>query len=82
MTEGLYKTTVVIWTRDNPVRRMELSTLAREAETGQAYCSRYRAEWVADPTGDPAWDGTDFFEDPDQTCLGRPPANDAPGTPG
>jgi hypothetical protein len=81
MTGGLYKTMVVIWTRDDPVHQMELSALAREAETGDAYCSRYRAEWVADPTGDPAWDGTDFFDDPDQTGLGRPPADGALGTP-
>jgi hypothetical protein len=79
MAGGLYKTTVVIWSRDDPTHRMELSTLAREAEIGQAYCSRYRAEWVADPTGDPAWDGTDFFGDDGPESS---PADGTPSGPG
>lgn len=61
----LYKTTIVIWSRDNAVRQMELSELAREAEVGNAYCSRYRSEPVKMPADDPDWDGTEFFADPD-----------------
>jgi hypothetical protein len=81
MTGGLYKTTVVIWSREDPIHRMELSTLAREAETSEAYCSRYGAEWVADPTSDPAWDGTDFFDDPDGAGRDRL-ADGSAGAPG
>jgi hypothetical protein len=57
---GLYKTTAVIWSR-YPGDRMELSSLARQAETGDAYCSLDRSAFVADPSADPDWDGTEFF---------------------
>lgn len=35
--KGLYKTVIVIWSKDNPQDRYELSELAREAEEGAAY---------------------------------------------
>ena len=57
---GLYKTTVVIWSAC-PGNRVQLSTLAREADTGAAYCSSDRTVFVADPAADPDWDGTEFF---------------------
>jgi hypothetical protein len=57
----LRKTTVVIWSEFSG-DQVELEQLAREATSGEAYCSRYRSERVLDPSGDPAWDGTDFFE--------------------
>jgi hypothetical protein len=56
----LYKTTIVIWS-EFPGEDVELERLAREATSGDAYCSRYRSERVSEPSGDPAWDGTDFF---------------------
>jgi hypothetical protein len=57
---GLYKTTIVIWSRDRG-DATELSQLAREAESGDAYCSVYRSSLIADPGSDPDWDGTSFF---------------------
>jgi len=56
----LFKTTVVIWS-EYPGEDVELEHLARDAISGDAYCSRYRSERVLEPAGDPAWDGTDFF---------------------
>ncbi len=62
----LYKTTMVIWSEFDP-RPFDLSTLAREAEMGEAYCSRMRAELKEDFVDDPDWDGTEFFTQPDFT---------------
>lgn len=59
--KALYKTTIVIWSEDNPTDKMELSALAREAESGSAYCSKMRSERVRDPSKDEEWDGTEFF---------------------
>jgi hypothetical protein len=56
----LHKTTVVIWS-EFPGDQVELEHLAREATSGEAYCSRYRSERVEVPRRDPDWDGTDFF---------------------
>lgn len=56
----LHKTTIVIWS-EYPGECVELEHLAREATSGDAYCSRYGSELVSEPAGDPAWDGTDFF---------------------
>ncbi len=56
----LYKTTIVIWSEAGG-DAVELSTLAREAETGDAYCSRSQSVRVEDPAKDPDWDGTEFF---------------------
>lgn len=56
----LYKSTIVIWSEENPMQ-LELAELARKAEVGGAYCSKLRAELVEDPKSDPDWDGTDFF---------------------
>jgi hypothetical protein len=58
--KNLYKTVIVIWSESNGAD-MELSTLAREAESGDAYCSRSKTTKVADPTKDKDWDGTEFF---------------------
>jgi hypothetical protein len=63
MTSPLYKTTIVIWTDYDP-RTRELEDLAREATVGDAYCSKQEAVEVADPSGDPEWDGTEFFDPP------------------
>jgi len=57
---GLFKTEIVIWS-EYPGTAVELSRLAREAESGDAHCSVYRSARVAVPELDPAWDGTEFF---------------------
>lgn len=61
MKKPLYKTTIVIWSDYNPDQKMELSTLAREAECGDAYCSHMKTKKVKAPEKDPYWDGTEFF---------------------
>lgn len=60
----LYKTTVVIWSPFDG-SGVELEALAREATSGEAYCSRCHSELVENPPCDPAWDGTDFFAEGD-----------------
>jgi hypothetical protein len=57
---NLYKTTVVIWSKVNP-SDLELSDLAYEADKGNAYCSKYVSEKIANPEEDPDWDDTEFF---------------------
>lgn len=57
----LYKTTIIIWSEEDPTEKYELKALADEAERGSAYCSKMQAELVEDPTKDPDWDGTEFF---------------------
>lgn len=61
-TPKLFKTTVVIWTEEDP-SSMELEDLAREATVGNSYCSKQVTEEVEDPSIDPDWDGTEFFDD-------------------
>lgn len=56
----LYKTTIVIWSTFDPMK-CELSDLAREAEVGDAYCSRMEAEHKENFRDDPDWDDTEFF---------------------
>lgn len=57
----LYKSTIVIWSNFNP-KKLELSQLATEAETGAAaYCSKMESHQVKNPKADPDWDGTEFF---------------------
>jgi hypothetical protein len=36
--------------------------LARQAESGDAYCSTMTSALVVEPELDPAWDGTEFFD--------------------
>lgn len=62
---ALYKTTIVIWSEYDGTT-VELSDLARDAEVGESYCSRYRSEQCANPEADPDWDGTEFFTDPEE----------------
>lgn len=58
----LFKTTIVIWTDYDPINA-EIEDLARDATTGDSYCSKQHVEHVANPAADPDWDGTTFFED-------------------
>ena len=61
MSKPLYKAVVVIWCEDDPMS-MELSDLAREAESGSALCTGMKAKIVEDPDKDPDWDGNwEFF---------------------
>ena len=60
MKKPLYKTTIVIWSEFDPAT-VELSHLAREAESGETYCSKSRSTLVKNPTKDKEWDGTEFF---------------------
>ena len=56
----LWKSTIVIWSKFNPCD-IELRHLAGQAENGEAYCSKFGAEIIEVPQGDPDWDGTEFF---------------------
>jgi hypothetical protein len=58
----LYKTTITIWSEFDP-SQVELEDLAREAMRGAAYCSRQNVSHIENPSADPDWDGTEFFED-------------------
>lgn len=49
---------------------MELDDLAREAMAGDAYCSSMESVLVSDPAGDPAWDGTEFFDSEGEAQAG------------
>ena len=61
MTKNLYKTTIVIWSDEDPANR-SLVRLAEEATDGGAYCSVENTVFVMDPDLDPDWDGTEFFD--------------------
>lgn len=62
---GLWKTRAVIWSR-YPGDSISLTDLAREADTGDAYCPLSPSVYVAIPDQDPDWDGTEFFREPDE----------------
>lgn len=57
--EGLYKTTVVIWTEFEP-SGLEIDDLAREAIVGEAFCSEQSVVYVQDESQFP---DTEFFGD-------------------
>jgi hypothetical protein len=57
----LYKSTIIIWTEYDP-NGLELTELASQAESGDAYCSSMNSALVAKPEKDPGWDGTPFFD--------------------
>jgi hypothetical protein len=59
----LYKTTVVIWSRDGIPDDVDLEYIGREATSGSFYCSNFDTVAVADPEEDEHWDGTEFFGD-------------------
>lgn len=52
---SLFKTTIVIWSEYNGTE-VELEDLAREATSGDAYCSVSKCEAVSDPESDPDWE--------------------------
>lgn len=55
----LWKTTIVIWR--NP-REAEIEYLARDATSGDSFCSKQASVFVKDAEGDPDWVGTDFSD--------------------
>lgn len=64
MKKPLFKTTAIIWSKTDPRNVMELSTLAKKAETGDCY-SEVTVQ-VDEPTEDQDWYGTDFFGSVDE----------------
>ena len=67
-TKNLFKTTIVIWTDYDPGDSQEISLgrLGQEADSGGAYCSHVRTEFVSDPTDDPEWDDSEFLDGEDE----------------
>lgn len=61
MKKPLYKTTIVIWSDEDPTD-MEIDMLARDAISGGSYCSKQQTEIIPDPKKDKDWDGTEFFD--------------------
>jgi hypothetical protein len=61
---GLYKTTITIWSDFDP-SEYNLQDLGFQADEGDAYCSNTTTEIVENPADDPQWDGTEFFDVPD-----------------
>lgn len=60
MSLKLFKTTIVIWSEFNS-DNVELEDLARDATSGESYCSKQNCEYVEDVQKDPDWDDTEFF---------------------
>lgn len=60
MVKPLYKTTVEIWSSQDP-REMELSDLAREAEIGDALVGKMGFELIEHPESDPDFPESDMF---------------------
>jgi hypothetical protein len=59
----LFKSTIIIWTEYDPsALEVELTDLAHQSESGDAYCSTMDCVLVTEPEKDAAWDGTDFFD--------------------
>ena len=59
--KGLYRTTIVIWT-EYPPQGSEIDDLARDAMTGDAYCSQQETDYVVNQGEFPS---TEFFDGPD-----------------
>jgi len=59
--KGLYKTTIVIWSDFNP-EHLEIDDLARDAMSGESYCSKQECNLIYDSENDVDWDGTEFFD--------------------
>ena len=56
----LWKTTIVIWSDYDPCH-LEIDELARDAMSGESYCSDSYTEVIAEPANDLDWDNTEFF---------------------
>jgi hypothetical protein len=64
--QGLFKNTVVIWSEQDLSGKAP-GDLGIEVEKGH-YCSGITSTYVPDPSDDPDWDGTEFFEDGGVPC--------------
>jgi len=63
----LYKTTIVIWSRYDPTKGVELEALPEAAARREgAHYSIVDIVEVQDPEKDPDWDGTDFFNEEEE----------------
>ena len=62
--KALYKSTIIIWTTYDPTQ-LKLTELEHKAESGDASCSSMECVLVPEPEKDPAWDGTEFFNEED-----------------
>lgn len=63
----LWKTTIVIWSDYDPsLIPMELEELARQATSGDAYCSLQDTVYVYDPDEDDNPPSDEFFFDSDE----------------
>ena len=60
--QKLFKTTIVIWS-EYPTNEYSIDDLAREAISGDAYCSLQHCEGVSDPAKFPH---TEFFGDDEE----------------
>ena len=56
----LYKTTLIIWSDFAP-NHLEIDKLARDAMSGESYCSHSNTELIDPAENDPHWDNTEFF---------------------
>jgi hypothetical protein len=81
----LWKTTIVIWSEWEPKtddtadeQPYELEDLAHAATSGDAYCSKQVAVLVKDPSSDPDWDGTEFFDCDEGLDEEEPEEDDEP----
>lgn len=77
----LKKTTIVIWSEvDNPMASDDgdLADLASDAIDGDSYCSKQLTELVQDPTTDPDWDNTGFFDTPEDEDDATTDTEDSP----
>jgi hypothetical protein len=73
----LYKSEIIIWAKFDPTK-LEISDLAQDAESGEAYCSCMRTTLIEHPTKDPDWNDTDFFgemEETEETAAPDVPTN-------
>ena len=58
---GLWKTTIVIWSSDDP-QNYELADLAQEATDGNAKCTKCVSSFIKKPEADKDFEGAgDFF---------------------
>jgi hypothetical protein len=65
--KGLFKTTIVIWSEYDPGEsNVELEDFARDACTGESYCSVMETDWVKNPPEDKDWEDTEFFQSEDE----------------
>lgn len=65
MAKNLYKTHITIWSEYDP-SDVEVNELADDAINGSSYCSKKGSEFIKEPDEDNDWDGTEFFDLPDE----------------